>query len=117
VRLEPTNIGTVAAGADLLVDCLDNIAGRQVVLGYARESGTASVHAGVSADGGVGLIRWRDRFTPDPEPAPGQATCQNGEHLAFLGLVGATLATVIADHVRTGTCRDVLLTAGTPGGV
>jgi hypothetical protein len=110
VRLTADNISTVAAGADLLVDCLDNIAGRRVVLTYAGATGTPSVHAGLSGDATFGLIRWGERFVPDAEDEPGQATCEAGEHLPFIALVSATLANVVADFVRAGTRRDALVT-------
>jgi hypothetical protein len=112
VRLAADNIAAVAAGADLLVDCLDNLAGRQVVQAHAASSGTPSVHAGLSGDGTFGLVRWGERFVPDAEDVAGQATCEAGEHLAFIGLVSATLATVIADFIRSGTRRDVLIPGG-----
>jgi molybdopterin-synthase adenylyltransferase len=111
VRLGPDNVVAVTAGADLLVDCLDNIAGRQLVQAHAGRSGVPSVHAGLSGDGTFGLVRWGERFVPDAEDAPGQATCEAGEHLPFIGLVAATLATVVADYVRTGERRDALVTA------
>jgi molybdopterin-synthase adenylyltransferase len=109
VRLAAENMATVAAGVDLLVDCLDNVAGRRVILGYAAASGTPSVHAGLSGDGTFGLVRWGERFTPDAEDEPGQATCEAGEHLPFIGLVAANLATVVAQYVRAGTRRDVMV--------
>jgi molybdopterin/thiamine biosynthesis adenylyltransferase len=111
VRLTADNIAAVSTGADLLVDCLDNVAGRQVVLAHAGATGTPSVHAGLSADGTFGLVRWGERFVPDAEDQAGQATCEAGEHLPFIGLVSATLATVVADFVRSGTRRDALVTA------
>jgi hypothetical protein len=112
VRLTGQNIAQVAAGADLLVDCLDNQAGRLVVLEHARSSGTASVHAGLAADGTFGLVRWGERFTPDAEDSEGQATCEGGEHLPFIGLVAAALAGAVRDFVRDGTRRDALVTLG-----
>lgn len=111
VRLTTANIAEVAAGAELLVDCLDNVEGRLVVLEYARSAGVASVHAGLSADGTFGLVRWGERFVPDAEDEPGQPTCEGGEHLPFIGLVAATLAGVVRDFVRTGECRDALVTS------
>jgi hypothetical protein len=110
VRLAADNIATVAAGADLLVDCLDNLAGRRVVIDHAERTGTPSVHAGLAGDASVGLIRWRERFTPDAEDEPGQATCEGGEHLPFIGLLAATLAGIVADYVREKACRDALVT-------
>jgi molybdopterin-synthase adenylyltransferase len=109
VCLTGDNIATVAAGADLLVDCLDNIAGRTVVLKHAIRSGIPSVHSGLAGDASVGLVRWGERFRPDPEDEPGRATCEAGEHLPFIGLLGATLAGIVTDFVRTGERRDALL--------
>jgi hypothetical protein len=110
VRLTDQNIAQVAGGADLLVDCLDNIAGRLVVLGHARAAGVASVHAGMAGDGTFGLVRWGERFAPDAEDEAGQATCEAGEHLPFVGLVAAALAGVVRDFVREGVRRDAMVT-------
>jgi hypothetical protein len=110
VRLSAQNIAEVAAGADLLVDCLDNVASRLVVLDHARASGTASVHAGLAADGTFGLVRWGERFSPDAEDSEGQATCEGGEHLPFIGLLAAALAGAVRDFVRDGVRRDALVT-------
>lgn len=107
VRLVAQNVAEVAAGADLLVDCFDNAPGRRVVLDHARATGVASVHAGLAADGTFGLARWGERFAPDEADEPGQATCEGGEHLPFIGLVAATLAGVVRDFVVDGTRRDV----------
>jgi hypothetical protein len=112
VRLTGQNIAAVATGADLLVDCLDNVAARLVVLEHARASGVPSVHAGLAADGTFGLVRWGERFTPDAEDVEGQATCEGGEHLPFIGLVAAVLAGVVRDFVRDGVRRDALVTVG-----
>lgn len=118
VRLTEQNIEKVAAGTDLLVDCLDNIAGRLVVLTHARASRMASVHAGLTADATFGLVRWGERFTPDAEDSPGQATCEGGEQLPFIGLLAAVLAGVVRDFVTSGARRDVLVTpAGVSSGV
>jgi hypothetical protein len=110
VRLTAQNIAQVAAGADLLVDCLDNAASRLVVLERARATGTASVHAGLAADGTFGLVRWGERFTPDAEDEEGQATCEGGEHLPFIGLLAAALAGAVRDFVRDGARRDAHVT-------
>jgi molybdopterin-synthase adenylyltransferase len=111
VRLSADNVATVAAGADLLVDCFDNAASRLVVRDFAASAGVPSVHAGLAADGTFGLVRWGERFVPDDTDEPGQATCVGGEHLPFIGLVAARLATVIARFVRTGDRDDALITA------
>ncbi len=110
VRVVDTNIDTLADGVDLLVDCFDNRAGREVLSRYARRTGTALVHAGISGDGDFGLVRWEERFTADEEDAPGQATCAGGEHLPMIGQIAAALARVVQDFVTDRVRRDVLLT-------
>ncbi len=110
VRLTAGNVATVAAGADLLVDCFDNAASRLVVRSFAATAGVPSVHAGLAADGTFGLVRWGERFEPDDADEPGQATCVDGEHLPFIGLVAARLATVVARFVRAGEREDSLVT-------
>lgn len=110
VRLEATNLDALAAPADLLVDCLDNEAGRSLLSSYARTSGKPLVHTGISGDGTFGLVRWDERFVPDAEDSPGQATCTGGEHLPVIGQVAATLARVIQDYVTNGVRRDAMVT-------
>lgn len=107
VRLEPTNVAAVTDDADLLVDCMDNQEGRRTISAHARSSGTPLVHAAISADGTFGLVRWDERFTADAEDEAGQATCEAGEHLPFIGLVAASLAGVIRDFAVDGRRRDL----------
>jgi molybdopterin/thiamine biosynthesis adenylyltransferase len=57
VRIEATNVESLGEPAGLLVDCLDNLAGRRVLSTYARASSKPLVHAALSADGQFGLIR------------------------------------------------------------
>lgn len=109
VRLTASNVASVAAGADLLVDCFDNAQSRAVVRTYGAENGVPTVHAGLSADGTFGLVRWGERFVPDEPDEPGQATCVGGEHLPFIGLVAARLAVVVASFVRTGAAEDAMI--------
>jgi molybdopterin-synthase adenylyltransferase len=109
VRLTASNISTVAAGAGLLVDCFDNAASRLVVRTYGAGAGVPTVHAGLSADGSFGLVRWGERFEPDEPDEPGQATCVGGEHLPFIGLVAARLAVTVAAFVRSGAREDALV--------
>ena len=109
IRVTADNVAAVFAGADLVVDCFDNRAGREVLSAQARASGTPLVHGALAADGRFGLVRWDERFTPDSEDAPGQATCEGGEHLPFITLLSATLARTIQDFVLHNTRRDALV--------
>jgi len=112
VRLERTNVEALVSPADLLVDCFDNEESRTVLAGAARRLRKPLVHAAISADGTFGIVRWDDRFTPDAEDEAGQATCEAGEHLPFIGLVAGVLAGAIRDFVIRGEQRDLLITAG-----
>jgi hypothetical protein len=67
------------------------------------------VHGALSADGTFGLVRWDERFTADREDAEGQATCEGGEHLPMIGLMGAMLARTIQDFLSSGEHRDYLV--------
>ena len=109
MRVEPTNVAALSAGAQLLVDCLDNAKGRGVLSAYAREADLPLVHAAISADGTFGLVRWEEHFTADAEDAEGQATCEDGEHLPFIGLVAAALAAVVQEFVTAGSRRDLMI--------
>ncbi|HZA13528.1 MAG TPA: ThiF family adenylyltransferase [Myxococcaceae bacterium] len=110
VRLRADNVDALCREMDLLVDCFDNRQSREVLSRYARESGKALVHAGISGDGTFGLVRWDERFQPDAEDTAGQATCEGGEHLPFIGQVAAALARIIQDFVERGARRDVMVT-------
>ncbi|WP_163785991.1 HesA/MoeB/ThiF family protein [Myxococcus vastator] len=109
VRLTQDNVAALCGGADLLVDCMDNRSSRQVLSDYARQAGKPLVHGAVSADGTFGLVRWDERFVPDAEDTPGQATCEGGAHLPLLGLLAATLARAVQDFMKHGTRRDALV--------
>ncbi len=109
VRLTADNVHTLGDSADLLVDCFDNQASRQLLSDYARRAGKQLVHAAMAADGQFGLVRWDARFVPDAEDQAGQATCEGGDHLPFIGLLAATLARLIQDFVVHGQTRDAMV--------
>jgi molybdopterin/thiamine biosynthesis adenylyltransferase len=109
VRLAATNAPQLLAGATLAVDCFDNADSRLVLSDAARAAGVPLVHGALAVDGTFGLVRWDERFTPDREDAPGQPTCEGGEHLPMIGLVGATLARAIQDFVRSGARHDYMI--------
>jgi hypothetical protein len=112
VRLAEGNIETLCSAADLLVDAFDNAASRELLSAFARRSGKPLVHAAISADGTFGLVRWDERFTADAEDAPGQATCEGGEHLPMIGLVAATLARAVQEFSSDGKKADRMISLG-----
>ncbi|MBS2031898.1 MAG: ThiF family adenylyltransferase [Deltaproteobacteria bacterium] len=109
VRLTAENVGQLAAGAGLLVDCFDNAASRKLLSDHARANSIPLIHAGIDGAGTFGLVRWDERFTPDAEDKPGQPTCEGGAHLPLLGVLSATLARAIQDFVASGTRRDAMV--------
>lgn len=109
VRVTAENVATLCRDASLIVDCFDNAASRAVLSLHAREAGTPLLHAAVTGDGTFGIVRWDERFVPDPEDVVGQATCEGGEHLPLIGLLGATIARTIQDFVKAGLRRDSMV--------
>ena len=109
VRLGPHNAAQLLADAGLAVDCFDNADSRLALSEAARAAGVPLVHAALSADGTFGMVRWDERFTPDREDTEGQATCEGGEHLPMIGVIGGVLARTIQDFVKAGERRDYLI--------
>jgi molybdopterin-synthase adenylyltransferase len=109
VRLAATNAAQLLAGCALAVDCFDNADSRLVLAEHARVAKVPLLHGALAADGTFGLVRWDERFTADREDTVGQATCEGGEHLPMIGLVGATLARAIQDFLKDGTRHDYLV--------
>jgi len=112
VRLTSHNTRELLDDGDLLIDCFDNHDSRALLGEYARAADKPLVHAAVAADGSFGLVRWDARFTPDREDAPGQATCEGGEHLPLIGLLPATLARAIQDYLARGDQHDYVVSLG-----
>src|SRR5688572_5600135 len=109
VRVTEDNVATLCGSADLVVDAFDNAKSRRLLSTWAKRATKPLVHAAVSADGTFGLVRWDERFVADEEGAPGQATCEGGEHLPLIALVSTTLARSIQDFVAHGTRRDAMI--------
>jgi molybdopterin/thiamine biosynthesis adenylyltransferase len=109
VRLRADNAPQLLSDCALAVDCFDNADSRLALSQAARAAGVPLVHAALAADGTFGIVRWDERFTPDREDVEGQATCEGGEHLPMIGLVGATLARTIQDFVNSGERRDFMV--------
>lgn len=109
VRIESTNVEVLCQSADLLVDCFDNAQSRKLLSEYARRAQKKLVHAALAADGSFGLVRWDENFVPDPEDVAGQATCEGGAHLPFIGLLSACLARVIQDYVSKKAEHEVMV--------
>ena len=109
VRLAANNTEQLLAGCELAVDCFDNADSRIVLSEACRARGLPLLHGALAADGTFGMVRWDARFTADREDVAGQATCEGGEHLPMIGLVGSTLARAIQDFVKDGSQNDYLV--------
>ncbi len=109
VRVTEDNVATLCGSADLVVDAFDNAKSRRLLSAWAKSAQKPLVHAAVSADGTFGLVRWDERFVADEEGTPGQATCEGGEHLPLIALVGVTLARTVQDFVLHGAKRDAMI--------
>lgn len=109
VRVTADNVNALIKDAGLIVDAFDNAASRALLSRAARASAIPLLHAAITGDGTFGLLRWDERFTADPEDVAGQATCEGGEHLPLIGLLGAALARTIQDFVKGGTRRDSMV--------
>lgn len=109
VRLDETNVETLCKDAALILDCFDNIKSRQLLQQYARKAGKALLHAAISADGTFGIVRWDERFVADPEAQEGAATCEGGEHLPLIGVMGATIARTVQDFLKSTVKRDSMV--------
>lgn len=112
VRLTGDNAAQLLQGADLAIDCFDNAASRRLASEHARAKGLPLLHAAISGDGTFGLVRWDERFVPDAEDQPGQATCEGGEHLPMIGLLSATIARTVQDFALRQTKRDSMVSLG-----
>ena len=109
VKLGAHNAAQLLADCALAVDCFDNADSRNVLSESARAANVPLVHAALSGDGTFGMVRWDERFTADREDTEGQATCEGGEHLPMIGLIGATLARTIQDFVLRAERHDYLI--------
>lgn len=109
VRLTAQNVKQLCGDGDLLIDGFDNIQSRELLSAFARENDKPLLHGALSGDGTFGLVRWDERFTPDAEDTEGQATCEGGEHLPIIGLLGAALARSVQEYLKDGARHDYIV--------
>lgn len=100
-KLVENNAKEILGSADLVVDCLDNGAGRRVVQGFVRASKIPCLHGALAADGSFGSVLWDEQFVIDDESGNGK-TCEDGEHLPFIVLVSAYLAQSAQGFLKHG---------------
>jgi hypothetical protein len=91
------------------VDCLDNAASRKLVQDFVRANKIPCLHGALAPGGELGRVVWDELFVIDSEDSAGQATCEGGEHLPFVGQVGAQLAAAVALFLKERVCLSVMI--------
>ncbi len=85
----------------LIIDCLDNGASRRILQAHVRKYNIPCVHGALAADGAYGRVIWDKDFQIDDENVAGEATCDGGEHLPFIGVVSCLLAQAVQTWLKT----------------
>jgi len=111
-KLTADNVEQLLGKADLVIDCLDNGASRRVVQAYVRANKIHCLHGALAADGQFGHVVWDENFKIDDEPAAGAATCENGEHLPFIGISSSYLAHTAKEFLTKGVKIGFLVHSG-----
>lgn len=101
-RLTAENAKQILGTADLVVDCLDNAASRQVVQDFVRANKIACLHGALDPDGQFGRACWDEQFVIDHEGTVGAATCEDGRHLPFIVRASSYLADAVQQYVQKG---------------
>ncbi|MAE87504.1 MAG: thiamine biosynthesis protein ThiF [Flammeovirgaceae bacterium] len=99
-KIQANNVDVLLKGSDLVIDCLDNLEARQLIQDYVRDNDIPCVHGALAADGAFGRVIWDEQFVIDPEAGEGGATCEDGEHLAFIGIVSTYLARSVHEFLN-----------------
>jgi molybdopterin/thiamine biosynthesis adenylyltransferase len=106
-KLTSENAKQLLQGADLIIDCTDNIAAREVIQTASAEYDIPTLHGSLSAAGDFARIMWTEHFTPDSEGAEGAATCEDGVALPFFALAAAHVAQEAQRFLTEGTRRSL----------
>lgn len=91
-RLRSDNAEQLLGGSALVIDCLDNLESRNVVSELVRDQDIPCLHGALAPDGQFGRVIWDEDFVADGEGGEGAVTCEDGEHLPFIGVVASYVA-------------------------
>jgi hypothetical protein len=105
------NAALLLNGADLVADCTDNKEARDLIQKICIGNKIPCVHGCLDADSTMARIIWTDFFSSDEEDAKDQATCEDGRHLPFYGMVGAMMAYVIGQFFTYGIKESMQIIA------
>lgn len=111
-KLSSDNVEQLLSGADLVIDCTDNIEARTLIKNWCRDI-TPCLHGALAAGGDFARVIWSEHFVPDAE-AEGEVTCEDGEFLPFIAVTAAWVAIVAQHYLKTDKMKSYQLT---PSGV
>lgn len=100
-KLVQDNVKQLFDRSQLIIDCLDNGEARRIVQNYVRKEGFPCLHGALAADGALGRVVWDEDFQIDDDSAGG-ATCEDGEHLPFIGMTACYIARCAQEYLKTG---------------
>jgi len=109
-KITKDNVNMVLDGAELVIDCTDNIEARNTIQGFVTDVDTPCLHGALSADGTFARVMWAEDFVADAEGEDGEATCIDGEHLPFFAAAAAYLAVEAKRFLDTGKKQSFQLT-------
>lgn len=112
-KLVEDNVEALLAGADLVLDCVDNAPTRDLIQRHVRAHAIPCLHGAVAADGSYARVMWDEHFASD-EGGEGVATCEDGEHLPFVAWVSGRIAMTTQAWLEHGRQRSCHLH---PGGI
>lgn len=101
-RLTPDNVTQLLGGSDLVIDCLDNAASRQIVQNFCRTESIPCLHGALAIGGEFGRSVWTEQFVIDKEDSTGAATCEDGAFLPFIMIVSSLIARSAQSFLRDG---------------
>lgn len=99
-KIVEVNVEALLKGADLVIDCTDNIQARSTIQGHCVDTQTDCLHCCLSGDGYFARFVWTEHFDADAEPELGQETCEDGEGLPFYIQAAALAAQVTQLYLK-----------------
>jgi hypothetical protein len=101
--LNEKNLAKITRGADVVVDCFDNSAGRKLVSDWCRERSIACLHLGVNAD--YGEVKWNENYLI-PNDVAGIGACDYPLARNLLLFIVATGSESLLRFLWRGEKRD-----------
>ena len=103
VRFCKQNAGRFVTDKDHVVDCVDNLETRSLIVEACDHFNIPCLHGGLSGDGQFGVVLWDKDFTLSPAQEETQrATCENEDRIAFYAVVAARMVLCARNFLDTG---------------